>query len=315
MTTSSLAAATAKPVGVAPGRTEGSPPADDGGTPRQAAMTTSSLAAATAKPVGVAPGRTEGSPPADDGGTPRQVAMISSIRGDNTFNVMTSMTSITTSLIDLNDIITRAASSLFSPVAHSSTRSSVVVRLTKNDKYMLDSLISDYSETMGNVFEKSIMLYRAIVEAGEQGGKLLMITSNSRTQTMTSGLVANDKYWNGNGYKNFNGHEEPEQIATVARSVDQEIILAVRDQFAEKGKTPISLNRTYIKATKGLKSERIAVRASSIFMDKLADTERRTGSSKSNLFRDSLHLYNFIKREFDKGGVLFYIGDTQVEGI
>ncbi|MFN7740951.1 MAG: hypothetical protein ACK5RA_11920 [Cyanobacteriota bacterium] len=248
----------------------------------------------------VAPGRAEGSPPADDGGTPRQVGM-------------TAMTSITTSLIDLNDIITRAASSLFSPVAHSSTRSSVVVRLTKNDKYMLDSLISDYSETMGNIFEKSIMLYRAIVEAGEQGGKLLMITSNSRTQTMTSGLVANDKYWN--GYKNFNGHEEPEQIATVARSVDQEIILAVRDQFAEKGKTPISLNRTYIKATKGLKSERIAVRASSIFMDKLADTERRTGSSKSNLFRDSLHLYNFIKREFDKGGVLFYIGDTQVEGI
>jgi hypothetical protein len=230
---------------------------------------------------------------------------------------ITAPTSITTPLIGLNDIITKAASSLFSPIARSSTRSSLVVRLTKDDKHILDNLMSDYSETMGNIFEKSIMLYRAIVEAGEQGGKLLMVKSDSRTETRTSGLTVNTGSRNKNGYKNFDGHEEPEQIATVSRSVNQEmeIILAVRDQFAEKDKTPISLNRIYIKTTKGLKGERIAVRASSGFMDKLADMERRTGSSKSNLFRDSLHLYNFIKREFDKGGAAFYIGDIQVEGI
>jgi hypothetical protein len=239
-----------------------------------------------------------------DGGTPPQAVIP-----------ITAPTSIITPLIDLNDIIAKAASPLFSPITRSSTRSSLVVRLTKNDKHILDNLMSDYSETMGNIFEKSIMLYRAIVEAGEQGGKLLMVTSDSRTETRTSGLTVNAGSRNKNGYKNFDGHEEPKQIATVSRSIDQEIILAVRDQFADKDKTPISLNRTYIKATKGLKSERIAVRASSVFMNRLADMERRTGSSKSNLFRESLHLYNFIKREFDKGGADFYIGDIQVEGI
>ena len=238
-------------------------------------------------------------------GTPPQPVMTPSMAS-----------TLITPLINLSDIIARASSSLFSPTTCTRRSTSLVVRLTKDDKYLLNNLMSDHSETMGNIFEKSLMLYRAIVEAGEQGGKLLMLTSDSRTGTMTSDLISvNVRSRHKKGWKNLNEFKELDQVATVARSIDQEIILAVRDQFADKDKTPISLNRAYIKATKGLKSERIAIRASTAFMERLADTEKRTGLNKSNLFRDSLHLFNFVKREFDKGGVSFYIGDIQVEGI
>jgi hypothetical protein len=243
---------------------------------------------------------------------------------------------------NLATIIIKAASSFLTPSTLTPSTSSLVVRITKSDRYLLDNLMDNYSETMGNIFEKSIMLYQSIVEAGEQGGKFLMLTSHSRvrsgpgrvankqTNSRHTGLAGNDTL-NGAAGQYDNPGEYYEQVKTInfpgsnyrntggggngSHDVDHEIILAVRDQFAEEGKTPISLNRIYIKATKGLKSERVAIRASSAFIERLEDTEKRTGLSKSDLLRDGLHLYSFVKREFDKGGTAFYVGNMRVQGI
>jgi hypothetical protein len=234
--------------------------------------------------------------------------------------------------INLATIIIKAASSFLTPSTLTPSTSSLEVRITKADRSLLNNLMDDYSETMGSIFEKSIMLYQSIVEAGEQGGKFLMLASHSRVKSEPG--RADNKQTNSRHTGQYdNTNEYYGQVRTIDLlsgsclsngggdngshfvNVDHETILAVRNQFAEEGKTPISLNRIYIKATKGLKSERVAIRASSAFIERLEDTENRTGSSKSDLLRDSLHLYNFVKREFDKGGITFYVGNIRVEGI
>jgi hypothetical protein len=231
---------------------------------------------------------------------------------------------------NLATIIIGVVSSVLPSSTLAPSISSLVVRITKSDKCLLDNLMSDYSETMGNIFEKSLMLYRSIVEAGEQGGKFLMLTGHLRAGIRPDLVDIKSKTSNHNRkYNDLYAYKEHEPVGTINRlgdsentkdnnkfyNIDHETILAVRDQFAEKGITPISLNRIYIKAAKGLKSERIAIRASSAFIERLKDIEKRTGSNKSDLLRDSLHLYNFVKREFDKGDATFYIGEIRVEGI
>jgi hypothetical protein len=213
--------------------------------------------------------------------------------------------------------------------------SSLVIRLTKSDRSMLNKLSNDYGQSMVTVLAKSLRLYRAIVEAGEQGGKLIMVNNQNITtlpvkrqqllhQTSVSrvSLQANDY---GDDSIPRVGQSVTSEGCKMAELQDQrvsahvanayEAALAVREPFAELGKSPITLNRIYIPASKGLKTERIAIRAESVFMDTIVDLEKRTGLTKSTFIRDSLHLYNFVKRESEKGLFRFYVGSLLVEGI
>lgn len=165
--------------------------------------------------------------------------------------------------------------------------SSLVLRLNKADRNLLDKLSRDYAESIVTILGKSLRLYRAIVEAVEQGGSLIMTRALSKTGS-GSERDSNNVY---------------------------ETVIAVREQFADEGKTPIALNRVYINVSRGLKTERIAIRANPAFMEGLTDLENKTGLSKSSLLRDGMHLYNFVKREFEKLNTSFYIGNTLVEGI
>lgn len=165
--------------------------------------------------------------------------------------------------------------------------SSIVLRLTKSERNLLDSLSHDYAESLVTIISKSLRLYRGIVEAVEQGGSLLMIKTPSSAEHRSS-INPNDSY---------------------------ETVIAVREQFANKGETPIALNRAYINASKGLKTERLAIRVNSAIVEGLVDLERQTGLSKSSILRDGMHLYNFVKREFEKSDISFYIGGTLIKGI
>lgn len=213
------------------------------------------------------------------------------------------------------------------------TPSSMVIRLTKSDKRVLDALSSDYAESIVTIFGKSLRLYRAIVEASEEGGSLIMLKKrslpNGRSILGRDSIITTPSY---NALTCITPHNlDGTGKATAARATmttannddyseylddrDSEAAIAVRDQFAERGKTPISLNRAYISPPKGLKVERIAIRANPVFMDGLSDLAERTGLHKSAVLRDSMHLYNFVKRRFEKGDATFYIGDIRVEGI
>jgi hypothetical protein len=165
--------------------------------------------------------------------------------------------------------------------------SSIVLRLTNAEKNLLNRLSDDYAESLVAIMGKSLRLYRGIVEAVEQGGSLIMVKHSSPAKRKPS-ASPDDSY---------------------------EAIIAVREQFASKGKTPIALNRTYISASKGLKTERLAIRINPTIAEGLADLENKTGLSRSDILRDGMHLYNFVKREHEKSDTSFYIGDTPVKGI
>jgi hypothetical protein len=165
--------------------------------------------------------------------------------------------------------------------------SSLVFRLNKADRYLIDGLSSDYAESIVTIIGKSLRLYRAIVEAVEQGGSLIMI----RTPSLSG---PRPKIDSSNTY---------------------ETAIAVREQFADKGKTPIAINRAYINASKGLKTERIAIRVLPVVAHGIAELECKTGLSRSTILRDSVHLYNFVKREFESPNTSFYIGDLMLDGI
>lgn len=164
---------------------------------------------------------------------------------------------------------------------------SIALRLSNSDRKLLDRLSLDYAESLATIMSKSLRLYRGIVEAIEQGGSLLMIKNSSPSGRKPS-MGSSDSY---------------------------ETIIAVREQFADKGKTPIALNRAYISASKGLKTERLAIRVNPAIAEGLADLESKTGLSKSDVLRDGIQLYNFVKREFEKPDTSFYIGDVPIKGI
>ena len=165
--------------------------------------------------------------------------------------------------------------------------SSLVFRLNRADRHLIDGLSSDYAESIVTIVGKSLRLYRAIVEAVEQGGSLIMIRTPSLSGPRPR-IDSSDAY---------------------------ETVIAVREQFADKGKTPIALNRAYIDVSKGLKTERIALRVTPAVAHGLEELECKTGLSKSTILRDSTHLYNFVKREFEGVNTSFCIGDLIVDGI
>jgi hypothetical protein len=192
-----------------------------------------------------------------------------------------SLTTVQTNVETGNDKINNIANTPSKP--KDKPLSPLVLRFNQADRQVLDKLASDYGESIVSIVGKSIRLYRGIVDAAEQGGKLIMIKSSSPPKNNN-----NDPY---------------------------ETVIAVREQFADKDKTPIALNRAYINASKDLKTERLATRVLPTVIENLAELERKTGLSKSAILRDSMNLYNFIKRESTSPGTSFYIGDVLVDGI
>ncbi|MFO0058454.1 MAG: hypothetical protein ACK55B_11565 [Cyanobacteriota bacterium] len=163
-----------------------------------------------------------------------------------------------------------------------------VIRINKADKDILDELVNDYGESIVTIMGKSTRLYRGIVNAVEQGGKLIMTKLPLPSKPLGNDTITDDIY------------------ATV---------IAVREQFADKGKTPIALNRAYISPSKGLKKQRIAIRVTPAITEGLLELEHKTGLSKSAILRDGMNLYAFIKRESRHPGTSFYIGDELIYGI
>ena len=190
--------------------------------------------------------------------------------------------------IDINDAspTTEAGSS-------TSKLPQLVIRINKTDKDILDELIYNYGESIAMIMGKSTRLYRGIVDAAEQGGKLIMTKSRP---------LSNDTlYGNDMGMGND--------------TIFYETVIAVREQFADKKKTPIALNRVHISPSKGLKTYRIALRVTPAIMEGLLELKLKTGLSVSTMLRDGMHIYGFIKRELKNFGTSFYIGDDLIDGI
>jgi hypothetical protein len=177
--------------------------------------------------------------------------------------------------------------------------SSFVVRISKYERRIIDGLSSDYAESTVTVLAKSLRLYTAIVEASQNGGSLLMATVPKRSLTTVAF----------GGAVSYDGSTDP-----MPRN-ENEAIIAVRDQFADHGKTPIRINRIYIGAPKGLKTERITIKADRTFMNSLSELENKTGLNKSSIMRDGIQLYNYVKRESEKNDVTFYVGSMRIDGI
>ena len=173
-----------------------------------------------------------------------------------------------------------------------------VIRINKADRDIIDELVNNYSESIVTIMGKSTRLYRGIVNAVEQGGKLIMIKFSLPSKHI--------------GKDNINDNSDD---LTDDNNDIYETVIAVREQFADKGKTPIALNRAYISPSKGLKEQRIAIRVTPAITEGLLELERKTGLSKSAILRDGMNLYAFIKRESRNPGTSFYIGDELIDGI
>jgi hypothetical protein len=65
---------------------------------------------------------------------------------------------------------------------------SFVVRLSKSERATIDNLGRDFSESLVTIFTKSIRLYRAIAEATDQGGSLIMSTDKSGASLGAQGI-------------------------------------------------------------------------------------------------------------------------------
>jgi|688.fasta_scaffold244434_1 hypothetical protein len=197
---------------------------------------------------------------------------------------------------------------------------SIVARVTKRERMIAERLAKDYSETFVSIVSKSLHLYNAMVEAAKEGGKLVMLTKLPRPSNLCGSqyVVGNGAHSYGSSISQFgasNSSDIPSLDDDVASVEYNEAVIAVREQFAEHGKTPITLNRIYIDAPKGPKSERIAIKADLVFVNALEDLEQKTGLNRSSIIRHSLQLYDFVKRRHEDSSANFFIGDIEIEGI
>jgi predicted transcriptional regulator len=71
----------------------------------------------------------------------------------------------------------------------------------------------------------------------------------------------------------------------------------------------------YITPAKGSKTEKITLKIDSSFAERLQALEQKTGLKKSVIVRDSVQLYDFIKRKFNDNNVSFFIGGTPIVSI
>jgi hypothetical protein len=275
------------------------------------------------------------------------------------------------------------------PESESQEQTSFDVRLSKYERKVLDNLHKDFAESLVNIFTKSLRLYQATIDAADQGGNLVMVSTSakgglpeplsntcdtqawathigsknnsvlinspatftspihqrldkstsmyhsnngqllkiehpSKTQTLqdvgtnnsfvnqsfvltTSTLLKPDGFTDAFQERTFIPVNPPDQSQNFA-----EALIAARDPFADYSTTPIIFNSKYIPVSKGAKVERVTLKADSTYMNRLRELEQRTGLKKSAIIRDSLQLYDFIKRNFNKNGITFYIGGRSI---
>lgn len=228
---------------------------------------------------------------------------------------------------------------------------SFVVRMSKSEREVINRISRDFNENLVTIFTKSLRIYRAIAEAADQGGSLVMLTDKSGISTedtrnhnthhlqdraiysyqatkkinrkisLGASVSVVDPPFKSND-NNADDNVLNEQEASNLRSINDntntgisEAIIAVRDQFADNNLTPIRLNTQYITQPKGLKSEKITLKTDATFTERIQILERKTGLKKSVIVRDSIQLYDFIKRHFNKKNVIFFIGGTRIEAV
>jgi hypothetical protein len=226
---------------------------------------------------------------------------------------------------------------------------SFVVRLSKIERSTIDNLSQDFGESLVTIFTKSIRLYRAIAEAADQGGSLIMRTDksscsadvedvshqfaspseqeiqklNSRKSFVVSvpigGLpFGNDDLDGPNPQTALDFFPENQIDSNINKPLFLDIneaIIAVRDQFADNNLTPISLNPRYIAAPKGWKTEKVTFRTDASFANRLKILETKTGLKKSVIVRNAVQLYDFVKRKFQNKNISLYIGNTPITAI
>jgi len=227
---------------------------------------------------------------------------------------------------------------------------SFVVRISEKERLLINKLSNYSGEPIVTIITKSLRLYRAIAEAADEGGSLVMVTEENGYSLGSEGvnhsrlssremkvrtLDYSRKTTDGglavaipppgsntlNGNDTLDGQVEPSLIRRKHSLSDKvgisEVIIAVRDQFADNNLTPIILNPLYIAALKGSKSEKITLKAKSdtSFSERLQILEKKTGLNKSLIVRNSVQLYDFVKRKFQEPGVKFFIGGKPILAI
>lgn len=227
---------------------------------------------------------------------------------------------------------------------------SFVVRISEQERLMIDALGDHFGETIMTIITKSLRLYRAIAEAADEGGSLVMMSEEkgyslgqegvrrglslhhekkirtigySQKITTDTGITVtvpppgNDTF-NDTLNDNHYPFSQAEPSSTGGKHTlsdnlgTKEAIIAVRDQFADNGLTPITLNPLYIAALKGSKSEKITLKTDASFVERLQALEKKTGFTKSLIVRDSVQLYDFVKRKFQEPGIRFFIGGKPI---
>lgn len=211
------------------------------------------------------------------------------------------------------------------------------VRMNKSEKEVINKLSRDFSESIVTVITKSLRVYRAISEAAGEGGSLVMQIKKSGTSFGSKGIysdsVVSDERLIQKPYlvspkslgtrisvaerpssSGINVINERKDTANYSDTIS-EAIIAVRDQFADNGLIPVRLNAQYITPPKGPKNAKITIKVDTLFNERIHLLEQRTGLNKSVIVRDSIQLYDFIKRKFNNEDISFFIGGTPITAI
>lgn len=202
-------------------------------------------------------------------------------------------------------------------------QSCFVVRLSRSERKNIESLNRDFGESFMTIVAKSFRLYRTIAEATNNGGSLVMSTRSIHAPGGGELASPSNQSLCGSRGDTASDGFTIEEVKTIPiagirpkPSIDiQESIIAVRDQFADNGLAPITLNPLYIHPAKGAKTDKISLKVEGEFAAKLESLVQKTGLKKSTIIRDSILLYNFVKRKFCEQGVTFYIGGTPIVAI
>ena len=212
------------------------------------------------------------------------------------------------------------------------------VRMNKSEREVVNKLSRDFGESIVTIITKSLRVYRAISEAAGEGGSLVMLTKKSGISLGSTGIyyhsaVPNEQAIHEPGLISPKSPSPVTRICLAERPSSgndtlndrkeivnygdhiSEAIIAVRDQFADNGLIPIRLNAQYITPPKGSKNVKITIKVDTLFNERIHLLEQRTGLNKSVIVRDSIQLYDFIKRKFYSKDVSFFIGGTPITAI
>ena len=210
--------------------------------------------------------------------------------------------------------------------------------MNKSEREVVNKLSRDFGESIVTIITKSLRVYRAISEAAGEGGSLVMLTKKSGISLGSTGIyyhsaVPNEQAIHEPGLISPKSPSPVTRISLAERPSSgndtlndrkeivnygdhiSEAIIAVRDQFADNGLIPIRLNAQYITPPKGSKNVKITIKVDKLFNERIHLLEQRTGLNKSVIVRDSIQLYDFIKRKFYSKDVSFFIGGTPITAI